>query len=193
MNASNTVMISEDEFTQAKNLAQQTLNIFASKGGYYNNNLNSHLRGKCGEVAVSRLLKSHGVAVEDHWIDLALISAADLTLQSKIRVDVKTWDERYWDEMGRCIAFGQLPTLRKKADVIIWCQSESFVRPGMKVIVAGWSKTSEIELSPRRMTGPATGRKVDNYQLDVGSLRPINDLISLALSPYIPRSTHNGL
>lgn len=183
MNASNIVMISEDEFIQAKYLAQQTLDIFASKGGYYNNNLNSHLRGKCGEVAVSRLLKSHGVTVEDHWIDPVLIAAADLTLQNKIRVDVKTWDERYWEEMGRCIAYGQLPTLRKKADVIIWCHSESSVGPGMKVYVAGWSKTSEIELSPRRMTGPASGRKVDNYQLDVESMRPINDLIYLALSP----------
>ena len=183
MNASNTVVISEDEFAWAKNLAQQTLAIFATRGGYYNNNLNSHLRGKCGEVAVSRLLKAYGVTVEDHWEDLALIAAADLTLENKIRVDVKTWDERYWEEMGRCIAYGQVPTLREKADVIIWCHSESVVRPGMKVFAAGWSNTSEIELSPRRMTGPASGRKVDNYQLDVDAMRPIIDLISLALSP----------
>jgi hypothetical protein len=176
------VEITDSEFTLAQRLAEQTLEIFASKGGYYTNNLNSHLRGKCGEVAVSRLLRSHGAAVEDHWMDLALMSAADLTLQGSIRVDVKTWDERYWVEMGRCIAVGQLPTLRIKADVIVWCHSESLLRPCMNIVVVGWSNASEIDLAPRRMTGPASGRQVDNYQLDVSSLHPISELVALALS-----------
>jgi len=169
--------ITKDEIAVATKLAEQTLEMFAGKSGYYNNNLNSHLRGKLGEVAVSAYLRSRDVTTDDLWRDLDRISDADVVIPGRLRADVKTWDVRYWPEYGRCVSVSQFPKLRTKADAIIWCTSDSTIRPGMVVTIEGWSTMEDIEHAPRRHTGPPNRRQVHNHQLDPGSLREIATIL----------------
>lgn len=171
-------VISEDELAVATRLAEQTLALFAGRPGYYNNSVNSHLRGKLGEIAVSAFLRLNGVETDDLWKDVERISAADVILAGRLRADVKTWDVRYWAEYGRCISVKQLPRLQTKADAIIWCTSESVIAAGMKVTLEGWNTLKEVKLANRRYTGPSGRRQVYNYQLEPESVRRIATILT---------------
>ena len=170
--------LTEQDWTLANSLALETLEVFESRKGHYTNSLNSHLRGKCGEIAATRILERIGVEVTSHWRDIASLSMADMTLNKRIRVDVKTWSETYWEDMGRCIARSQLGALKAKADVIIWCRAPHLLSKGIEVIFAGWSTMNDIDLAPVRSTGPDWGRKVENFQLEDSDLREITELKS---------------
>ena len=170
------VLISEEQFALANDLAGQTLNLFSDRRGYYNNNHNSHLRGKLGEIASTQILTDLGLPSNALWADLSRLREADIDVPGVFRADVKTWSARYWADMGRCVAVGQVPKLAKKADLIIWCVSAPQLRPGMTVEVRGWNSLADVEAAPRRMTGPPSGRKVDNYQLDESALRDLATL-----------------
>ena len=168
--------LTDQDWTLANTLARATLEVFRNRPGHYTNNLNSHLRGKCGEIAATRILERIGVEVASHWTDVASMSMSDMTLNERIRVDVKTWSETYWEDMGRCIALSQLNALKAKADAIVWCRTPQLLAEAIEVVVAGWSSMKDIDLAPVRFTGPEFGRKVENYQLDEHSLRKISTL-----------------
>ena len=171
--------LSPDEFNLAKELAEQTLRMFSGRPGFYNNNINSHLRGKIGEIAVSAFLAERRQPMNDLWRDISRIDEPDIVIPDRIRVDVKTWDSRYWAEYGRCISVSQFPKLRLKADVVVWCTSDSAIRPEMSVIVEGWSTMNDIDRAPRRHTGPAGRRQVYNYQLDATAIRDLETLLAI--------------
>jgi len=172
-------IITADEFNVARDLAHQTLKIFERRPGYYTNNINSHLRGKLGEIAVSAYLRARGAATDGLWRDLARISEADVVIAGRFRADVKTWDIRHWPDFGRCISVDQFPTLRTKADGIVWCTSDSDLRPGMAVTIQGWNTMDDVAQAPERLTGPTYGRKVHNHQLDAASLREIRAILNM--------------
>lgn len=168
--------INQEEFDLALDLANMTVEVFSKRPGHYNNNLNSHLRGKVGEIAASAALAAGGVETVDLWTEMSSIAEADIYVPSRFRADVKTWDGRYWLEMGRCVAHGQLPKLRAKADGIIWCSSDSQLEPGMMVEVVGWNRMTDVADAPRRFTGPPGGRQVDNYQIELSAVRDLQSL-----------------
>ena len=172
------VRISEEHFTLASDLAGRTLDLFQNRRGHYKNNRNSHLRGKLGEIAATQVMADLGLSSEALWADLSRLSEADIDVTGAFRADVKTWSSQYWAEMGRCVAANQLPKLLAKADIIIWCVSDRQLCSGMTVEVRGWNSMSDVASAPRRLTGPATGRKVDNYQLDESAVRDIATLLS---------------
>lgn len=171
-----TISIQPEEFEEANALATESLRRFAGRQGYYNNNHNSHLRGKLGEIAATRVLADMGLQVEPLWRDLSRMSDADIVVGNRLRADVKTWSERHWTDLGRCVAVGQLPALQRKSDLILWCTSDDQVGPGMRVTVEGWNTLDDVATAPRRLTGPRGGRQVDNYQLDPASLRPLGEV-----------------
>lgn len=171
------VRISEEQFAVAGDLADQTLRLFAGRPGYYNNNRNSHLRGKLGEIAATQVLSDLGLECETLWADIGRLAEADIEVPGMFRADVKTWSAQYWADMGRCVAFGQVQKLAAKADLIIWCVSEPRLQPNMAVQVRGWNSIADVEAAPRRLTGPATGRKVDNLQIDESEIRSLTRLI----------------
>lgn len=170
-------MIGTEDFEHAKSLAGETLALFESRAGHYKNSLNSHLRGKIGEIAATTALESLGLEPDRMWADTSKLSLADVEVAGRFRANVKTWDRRYWLTMGRCIAVNQLPRLRNKAEAVIWCQTDSNLAPGMEVQVLGWNALDDVVLAPRRLTGPPRGRKVDNYQLDIGEIRPLVSIL----------------
>lgn len=167
-----------ESFRIAEELAAQTYEVFKGRWGHYNNTVNSHLRGKVGEIGCHLWLDAQGIPHELVYENLARLEEADIILNAgrPFRFDVKTWDTRYWKAMGRCVAFKQLPKLKKKANAVLWCVTPKELAPGVEVEIFGWSSIRDIENSPRRMTGPAHRRQVDNYQVDLEAIRPLPEI-----------------
>ncbi|MFG0256573.1 MAG: hypothetical protein ACF8GE_01590 [Phycisphaerales bacterium JB043] len=170
------ILINAERYGQAAALALDTFRRFARARGHYNNTPNSHLRGKIGEIACDCWLQGEGIETEAVFQDLDRMREADLVLGTR-RIDVKTWDERYWGEMGRCVAVAQIERLRAKADGVLWCVTPSELGPEIEVEIVGWNTIDDITRAPRRTTGPAGRRQVDNYQVDLDAVRQLDELL----------------
>lgn len=177
-----TVTIAEDQFLVATAVAQQTLAMFAGKPGHYTNNLNSHLRGKVGEIACAAWLSGLGVGLEPLFLDVSRISEADIVIPGPRlrRLDVKTWDVQHWNDLGRCVAVDQLEKLNAKSEGVVWCHSPTVLAPGVSVEIVGWSTIADIRAAPVKWTGPSGGRQVNNHQVEAPSVRSTDSLIAWA-------------
>jgi hypothetical protein len=167
----------------AAETARASFERWESQQGYYNNRLNSHFKGKLGELAVEKFLLDQKLKLDSHFRFADREKLADLVVKIKgynkiARLEVKTWSLNYWQELGRCIAVDQYPDMKKKADVIIWCllDEKQILDASMpvKVILAGWSKIDEVLKAPIKLTGKDNMRKVNNYQLDETDLHDIS-------------------
>jgi hypothetical protein len=150
-----------------------------SQQGYYNNRLNSHFKGKLGEIAVEKFLLDQKLKLDSHFRFADREKLADIVVKIKgykkvARLEVKTWSSNYWLDLGRCVAVDQYPDMKKKADVIVWCvvdlQKISDTPESVKVILAGWSRMDDVIKAPVKFTGLDNMRKIENYQLDESDL-----------------------
>jgi hypothetical protein len=155
--------------------------------GYYNNRLNSHFKGKLGELAVERFLLNQNLKLDSHFRFPDREKLADIVVKIRgynkvLRIEVKTWSGNYWRELGRCISVDQFPDLQKKADVVVWCvvDVDGIVDAPAKAkaLLAGWSTMDEIAKAPIRFTGLDNMRKVENHQLADSDLREMSGLVS---------------
>ncbi len=167
------VSLTDDEVAEAIRLGDATWAMFRGKPGHYRNLQTSHHKGKMGEIAVEKWATGLGRKVEPVFRDISQTSREDLVI-SGIRVEVKTWDDRWWEEMGRCVTPRQLPALRRKADVIIWCSVD-----GNEVTPHGWSTLNDVEARPVTLTGPAH-HPVANHQVPADQLRQLDELLELS-------------
>jgi hypothetical protein len=158
----------------AAETARASFERWESQQGYYNNRLNSHLKGKLGEIAVEKFLLGQKLKLDSHFRFADREKLADIVVKIKgykkvTRLEVKTWSKIYWHDLGRCIAVDQYPDLKKKADVIVWCivDDKQILDASMpvKVLLAGWSKIEEVLNAPIQLTGLDNMRKINNYQL----------------------------
>lgn len=170
------VQLDGADFEVARSLAQKTFDRWKSAPGYYTNTFESHLNGKVGEVALLKWLGSQVVSIDAAFTDLKREREADVIV-SGLRIDMKTWAEKWWPEMGRCIAVKQLPSLRKKADRIVWGWIRELTAEQAIVVLAGWSTIEDVELAPQRNTGPKGRRQVFNHQIDEVHLRTMSSLL----------------
>lgn len=162
-----------EELAYARSLGEGTFRAFGGNRGYYRNTTNSHLIGKVGEVAVARWFEEHGYAVDRLFEEPGHEQECDLLCGGR-RVEVKTWTAKYWASWGRCVAVGQVPALRKKADFIVWVTADVHESTAL-VVLQGWSSIEDVLASPVRWTGPA-GKQVENHQLNESELRAISRL-----------------
>jgi hypothetical protein len=167
----------------AAETARASFERWESQQGYYNNRLNSHFKGKLGEIAVEKFLLDQKLKLDSHFRFSDREKLADIVVKIKgykkvLRLEVKTWSKNYWQELGRCIAVDQYPDLKKKADMIIWCLVDDkpiLDAPApVKVLLAGWSKIDEVLNAPIKLTGLDKMRKVNNYQLAEADLRDMS-------------------
>jgi hypothetical protein len=158
----------------AADTARSSFERWESQQGYYNNRLNSHFKGKLGEIAVEKFMLEQKLKLDSHFRFSDRENLADLVVKIKgytkiARLEVKTWSMNYWQDLGRCIAVDQYPDMKKKADMIIWCLVDEKqileASAPAKVILAGWSKIDEVLNAPIKLTGLENMRKVNNYQL----------------------------
>jgi len=132
------------------------------------NSLSSHLVGVLGEYAVQKLLLSRYTLVKD-WED---IDGAEYDFQIHgVPIEVKTWSNEYWTNLGRCIRPAHLPKYKRDKAIIIW---SSVWLDISEITIHGWNYASDI--SDRHKT--KTGRyKIDNYQIPDQEIRPIETLL----------------
>jgi len=166
------IALTEDEVAEANRLGDATYEVFKGRPGYYRNLRGSHRKGKYGEMAVEKWAKALGLEVEPVFRDISLTSREDLVIGG-LRVEVKTWDDKTWEDMGRCVTPGQVGTLGRKADAIVWCSVE-----GSEVTLHGWSTLDDVEAQPVSLTGPAH-YPVANHQVPAERLRPLDRLLEL--------------
>lgn len=176
------ITLTTEEVADADRMAQETYNKWQAVRGHYSNTLNSHRKGKRGEVAAERWARQNRVLRDSPFRDPNREGEADLVLATgedahAIRVDAKTWDERYWGDLGRCLAVGQIESLAMKADAVVWLTLREVGDGTVVVTLRGWSSIDDIRNAPRRMTGRPGMRQVDNYQLEEERLRLMNDLM----------------
>jgi hypothetical protein len=94
---------------------------WSQQAGHYTNYLTSHFKGKLGELAVEKFLLEKGYKLDSHFRFADRENLSDIVIKVRgyrevCRVEVKTWDARYWAELGRCIAVDQYEKIKKKAD-----------------------------------------------------------------------------
>jgi len=177
---SETVQVDESMFERAMHLAEQTIAIFSGRPGHYNNTIDSHLRGKLGELACSKWISEQGVEFDSVYEDIGRMREADLILKTgnTMRLDVKTWNQRHWPALGRCISVNQMPALQAKADGIIWCITPDELAPAIEVEIVGWNTLADANSIEPTWTGPPGRRQVHNYQLSVSDIRPLQTLLN---------------
>ena len=168
-------------------LANETYERFKGHSGYYENTLNSHIVGKIGELACAQWAGSLGIHCDQAFRDLERMNEADLILilgyGRRLRVEVKSWSSDSWQPFGRCVPVGQMPQIRAKADIVIWCS----VTPLMDLLlnkagdaeIAGWNTSEEIATITPIWTGPPDGRLVCNHQVPVTNVRSIDQLVAM--------------
>lgn len=90
----------------------------------------------------------------------------------------------FWQNLGRCVAVNQMPDIRAKADVVIWCVTPQSIVPGVSVEIVGWNTVAEIARLPPVCTGLVVGnRQVHNHQVPIEQVRPFADLVNLIMEP----------
>jgi hypothetical protein len=178
------ITLAIDDVHWAAETARASFARWESQRGHYNNRLNSHFKGKLGELAVERFLLDQNLKLDSHFRFPDREALADIVVKIRgykkiLRIEVKTWSRDYWRDLGRCIAVEQFPDLKKKADVVVWCVTDANAAEDMplKVLLAGWSLMDEITNAPVKYTGLDNMRKVENHQLAEADLRGINSLL----------------
>lgn len=155
-------------------LAEASFQKYSKVFGHYRNTSNSHLVGRLGEFATYIHLDKKNLDPVPHFLDINKDRECDIG--SKVgRIEVKTWSIQHWEQWGRCVSVGQYPSIKKKADVILWCTAEEIESDTPKVQFRGWSEVSDIEKQEAKMTG-VEGRQIHNYQFDESELNPISSL-----------------
>ena len=180
------IKIPADHVQWAMDAARVSSKRWESKKGHYNNNLNSHFKGKLGELAVESYLLSANLKIDSHFRFAEREKLADIVIKVKgynkvFRIEVKTWSAIYWADLGRCIAKNQLTDLQKKADAVIWCVTdlqEMMDTPApVHVQLTGWSTIDDVAKAPVKFTGMDKMRKVENHQLAESDLRGMESFL----------------
>jgi hypothetical protein len=155
-------------------LAEASFQKYSKVFGHYRNTANSHLVGRLGEFATFAYLRDQNLNPIAHFLELDKIQNCDI--DSTIgRIEVKTWKAEFWDDWGRCVSVNQIASLRRKADLIVWCVADEIESDNPKIEFKGWNEVCDIENLEPKMTGKE-GRQIFNYQFDEASLNPIDSL-----------------
>ena len=190
MDETTKILLESTDVYWAIQSASASIKKWSRQTGYYNNRFDSHFKGKLGELAAEKYLLEKGYKLDSHFRFPDRENLSDLVIKIKrytevCRIEVKTWDARYWFELGRCIAVEQYSDLKKKADVILWCvidlkDVEMLLENPKEVTVSlmGWSKIEEIATASVKDTGIGGMRKVKNYQLLETNLHSISEFMS---------------
>ena len=157
-------------------LAEKTFERYRNNPGHYRNTANSHLVGHLGEFAAFIWLRDNGFEPEAAFSDPTKNRDPDI-FTNVGRIEVKTWKAEFWDDWGRCVSVSQLASVKRKADLIIWCVADEIESDTPKIEFKGWSEVSDIENLEPKMTGKES-RQIYNYQFDEASLNSIDSLIT---------------
>jgi len=111
------IELSTEEVKWAMDTAHSSFAKWESQQGYYNNRLNSHFKGKLGELAVEKFLLDQKLKLDSHFRFSDREKLADIVVKVKgykkvVRLEVKTWSSNYWRKMHRG---GSIPRPEKES------------------------------------------------------------------------------
>ena len=168
-------LILNPETTHAASLlAEKTFQQFKNVRGHYRNTANSHLVGHLGEFAAFIWFRDNGFEPVANFSDPTKDKECDI-LTNIGRIEVKTWNDKFWDEWGRSVSVSQYASINKKADFIFWCSVTDIDSQTPAVKFRGWCEVGVVEGLTPKMTG-IVGRQVNNYQLDPSQLAPVETM-----------------
>ena len=168
------LVLNEETKLAALLLAEVSFQKYSKVFGHYRNTANSHLVGRLGEFAAYIHLQEAKLDPLPHFLDIN--KDRDCDIESKVgRIEVKTWRAEFWDDWGRCVSVSQYPSVKRKADLILWCVANEIESDTPKIEFKGWSEVASIEGMEPKMTG-AEGRQIHNYQFEESDLNPISSL-----------------
>ena len=169
--------LSPDHRQYAESLALDTFERYRDVKGHYRNLLSSHTIGRYGEMGAYQFFVSRRIDAHPYFSNSEYDSLCDI--KTKVgRCEVKTWSDNFWNDWGRAVSVAQLPYLEKKADFILWC-SALMVNDLVRVDIHGWNTVADMTIRPPMLMGPANNQ-VENYQLDISEMRPIQSLVEFA-------------
>lgn len=181
------ITLTRSHIEDAIALGSASLARFANVGGRYNNQFNSHVKGRFGEIAMDTLFVDAGYKTKPHYRTDDTV--CDLLVLGDVpypRLEVKTWSPEHWDELGRCVQVGQLPKIERVADAVVWyvvdlpklrSASDLNDTETLVVEVVGFSLPSDVREAPVVPTRFKNGREVTNHQVAVDQLRAPNLLL----------------
>ena len=162
--------LSEEHKNVALSLAEMTFGSFQNSRGHYFNNPKSHLTGRLGEFAAFHWFEENGFnprfSAERTHCDIYTDAG---------RCEVKTWSKEHWDALGRSVSVTQLPSIKRKADFILWCIADEVESDEPYIEIRGWCSVETIDKYEPLLTGKI-GRQIYNYQLKDEDILPIEDL-----------------
>jgi hypothetical protein len=183
------VTLNRTQIELAISLGEQTLARYIAAYGEYNNTFNSHTKGRFGEIALETVFLAKGRTVISHFMNPASDPLCDMEVSpgNLRRLEVKTWSEAHWDNLGRCMSINQTKKLAQKADAVIWCtvplpnlngRSDLDGYQAIEVTLVGYSLPSDVTSAPVSFTGEPNMRKIKNHQVDQSLIRPIDYAIN---------------
>lgn len=161
----------------AQILAEKSFEKYRLIFGHYRNTAKSHLIGHLGEFAAFIWLRDNGFEPVGLFTDPTKDSLCDISSLAG-RIEVKTWNEKHWDDLGRAVAVSQLPRLHKKADIVLFCSADEVDSPMPKIQFRGWVKVAAFDSAEPKMTG-FPGREIYNHQLEDHHLNEMTTLKGL--------------
>jgi len=160
----------------AAEVSRRGLPSTRSLKAHYPNTLRSHIVGKLGELAVE-MWATPKFQVDSVFRDPARIAECDLIIDG-LRIDVKTWSESSWVELGRCVRPTQLASHIRKTDLFLWTHLVENIDPeklpcSIQVHLAGTSTIDDVLNAPGWVL-----RSLPNRQVGVDEMRPLSFLNS---------------
>lgn len=136
--AGHLVCLDEADGLRAAAIATLRSARYPNSGPYGSNAIAMHETGALGEVAVVRWAESLDLAVEN----LAEVPEMDRhpdAVIAGVRVEVKTFSARTWTSRQATISAYQLDSIRRKAEVLVFCKALPPSAAGTTdVEVVGW-------------------------------------------------------
>lgn len=161
----------------AHQLAAESHAKWGRTPGHYRNLWSSHLLGKLAEVGVDAWLQQHGLATEPIYRDLSKAAEPDVLVDGR-GIEIKCWQPRHWEEMGRCVTPAQLKDIAARSDAIVWCVVCDPDSSAPIVAIKGWSKPADVRATAIRLTGPDY-KQIPNHQVELEHVRDVPSLLDL--------------
>ena len=166
------LQLNKETLQAAHELAEATFARFEQHHGYYRNTLLGHRIGRLGEFAVLAYLHQQQIETIPHFLNDDDRRECDISTADN-NIEVKTWNEIYWKDLGRCVAVGQYPTLLKKATAIAWASVSEPESASPIITLRGWCNVELMGTVEPKLTGSF---QVNNYQIEENQLNEMGSL-----------------
>lgn len=160
------IALNGSEITYAEELASQKSS--ESKQGY-----DSAFTGSLGKLSAEKFLKQYNWEINPKFRDPTNSTGNDIQI-SHLRVTVRSWKEKNWDDWGRCVPLEQKAVLPQNSDLIIWVTIDIQSADAAVGTIRGFNWTEQIATWPQRQTGPEAEQK-SNVQAPNASVISIQD------------------